>query len=60
MTNQLIMSGIFHFGIVFQEGEGMKNEQVVNPQLEQLQTECWNLEIEELEPIVAPGNTWSV
>ena len=37
----------------------MKNERVVNLELES-QTDCLNLEIEELEPIVAPGNTWSV
>jgi len=37
----------------------MKSEQVGNSRLEESQTDCLNLEIEELEPIVAPGNTWS-
>lgn len=38
----------------------MKDGQVVNPRLEESLTDCLNLEIEELELIVAPGNTWSV
>jgi len=38
----------------------MKNEQVAKPQLEESPTDYLNLEIEELEAILAPGNTWSV
>ena len=38
----------------------MKNEQVASPRLEESPTDCLNLEIEELEAILAPGNTWSV
>ena len=38
----------------------MKNEKVANPRLEESLMDCLNLEIEELEPIIAPGNTWSV
>jgi hypothetical protein len=37
----------------------MEGEQVVSPRLEELATNL-NVEIEELEPIIAPGNTWSV
>ena len=38
----------------------MENEQVANPKLEESPTDCFNVEIEELEAIIAPGNTWSV
>jgi hypothetical protein len=38
----------------------MKDDQVADPRLEQSHLDCLNLEIEELEPIIAPGNTWSV
>jgi hypothetical protein len=38
----------------------MKSEQVGNPRLEKSPTDLLNLEIEELEPILAPGNGWSV
>jgi hypothetical protein len=38
----------------------MKSEKVGTPRLEESLKDCLNLEIEELEPIVAPGNTWSV
>jgi len=38
----------------------MKSEQVGNSGSEKLSTDCLNLEIEELEAIIAPGNTWSV
>jgi hypothetical protein len=38
----------------------MKDEQVINPELEKSRPDCLNVEIEELEPLIAPGNTWSV
>jgi len=38
----------------------MKYEQVENSLSEEAQTDFLNLEIEELEAIIAPGNTWSV
>jgi hypothetical protein len=38
----------------------MKNEQIVNAGSEQPSTGCLSLQIEELESIIAPGNTWSV
>ena len=44
----------------FEKEDGMKSEQVGNFRLEESLTAYINLEIEELEPILAPGNTWSV
>jgi hypothetical protein len=38
----------------------MQGEQIVNSQLEKSPTDCLNFQIEELEPILAPGNGWSV
>jgi len=38
----------------------MKNDQAAEPRLEASPTEYLSLEIEELEAIIAPGNTWSV
>jgi hypothetical protein len=38
----------------------MKDERVADPRLEKSLPVCLNLEIEELEPVIAPGNTWSV
>jgi len=38
----------------------MTNEQAGNIQLEPSQSDCLDTEIEELELIIAPGNTWSV
>ena len=38
----------------------MNDEQVSNPRLEESPTDRLNPGIEELEPIVAPGLTWSV
>ena len=38
----------------------MTNEQAGNVQLEPSQSVCLDIEIEELELIIAPGNTWSV
>ena len=37
----------------------MKDERLENPRMEESFTGCL-LEIEELEPIIAPGITWSV
>lgn len=37
----------------------MESEQVVSLQSKESATNL-NVEIEELEPIIAPGNTWSV
>jgi hypothetical protein len=45
---------------LFKKENGMNDEQVGNPPLEESPTDCLNIGIEELEAIVAPGITWSV
>jgi hypothetical protein len=43
-----------------QEGGCMESEHVANPQFEKSLNDFLKLDIEELELIIAPGNTWSV
>ena len=38
----------------------MNSEQIGNVPLDKSSKDRLNIEIEELEPIIAPGNTWSV
>jgi hypothetical protein len=38
----------------------MKREQAENLQSETSLVDAFNADVEELEPITAPGNTWSV
>jgi hypothetical protein len=62
LQSRVVRSNVFtNFRVLnLKERDVMTDEQAGNARLEESQSECLNIEVEELELIIAPGNTWSV